>query len=73
MVTGVLWLIGIRANTLILLALGLVISGLISIFALSRTRDQASASIVGVFTRLNQRIDQSARAEDDTENPDAPA
>jgi len=64
-VAGVLWLVGIRANTLLLVALALVISGFISLFTLNRSRDAASTSVSGVFQRMNQRIDESARAEDE--------
>jgi len=63
-VTGLLWLIGVRTNTLLLIALGLVISGFISLVVLNRSRDAASASVVGVFSRINARIDASTRAED---------
>ena len=68
-VTAVLWLIGIRANVFFLLALGLVISGFISLFALNRTRDAASTSVSGTFSRINRRIEQSATAEDVTPEP----
>ena len=68
-VTAVLWLIGIRANVFFLLALGLVISGFISLFALNRTRDAASASVSGTFGRINRRIEQSATAEDSEPEP----
>ena len=66
-VTAVLWLIGIRVDIWVLLALGLAISGLISFFLLNRTRDDASSSLVGAFRRMNDRIDSSARAEDEAE------
>lgn len=68
-VTGLLWLIGIRANTFLLIALGLVISGFISLVVLNRSRDAASASVVGIFSRINQRIDESTRAEDVEPSP----
>ncbi|MCX6460313.1 MAG: DUF4229 domain-containing protein [Actinobacteria bacterium] len=68
-VTAVLWLVGIRANLFFLLALGLVISGFISLFALNRTRDDASASVSGAFSRINRRIEQSATAEDIEPDP----
>jgi len=64
-VAAVLWLVGIRSNTFLLVALALVISGFISLFALNRSRDAASTSVSGVFRKLNERIDESARAEDD--------
>jgi len=68
-VTAVLWLVGIRANLFFLLALGLVISGFISLFALNRTRDDASVSVSGAFSRINRRIEQSATAEDGELDP----
>jgi len=71
-VTGLLWLVGLRSNLLLLLALGLVISGFISLFVLNRARDDASASVVGMFRRMNDRIDAAARAEDDEPPPRAP-
>ena len=71
-VTVVLWLVGVRANLFLLLALGLVLSGFISLFALDRSRDAASTSVTGAFRRMNQRIEASARAEDDPVPDDAP-
>ena len=69
-VAGVLWLVGIRSNPLILVALALVISGFISLIALNRTRDAASVSVSSALSRMNDRIESSARAEDDlTEEP----
>jgi Protein of unknown function (DUF4229) len=70
-VTAVLWLVGVRANLFLLLALGLVLSGFISLFALDRSRDAASTSVTGAFGRMNQRIEASARAEDGP-SPDSP-
>ena len=64
-VAAVLWLVGIRSNPLILVALALVISGFISLVALNRTRDAASVSVSSAFGRMNERIEKSAQAEDD--------
>lgn len=64
-VVGVLWLIGIRSNPLLLVALALVISGFISMVVLNRSRDAASVSVASMFRRMNDRIDASARAEDE--------
>ena len=64
-VAAVLWLVGIRSNPLILVALALVISGFISLVALNRTRDAASVSVSSAFGRMNERIEKSAKAEDD--------
>ena len=64
-VTAVLWLIGLRANLVLTAALGLVLSGFLALFLLNRSRDAASVSVTGVFKRINERIDQSSRAEDE--------
>ena len=46
------------------LSLAILVSGAISIFALNRQRDAVSVGVSGFFTRLNDRIDASTRAED---------
>jgi len=46
------------------LSLAIIVSGAISIFALNRQRDAVSVGVSGFFTRLNDRIDASTRAED---------
>lgn len=56
------YLLGLRDLPLLLVAF--VGSGAISLFLLDRQRDALGSSVGGVFTRLNQRIDASARAED---------
>lgn len=47
------------------ISLAILVSGAISIFALNRQRDEVSAGVSGFFTRINERIDASTRAEDD--------
>jgi hypothetical protein len=61
-VAAVLYLLGLRDVWLILFAL--LISGVISAFALKGSREGASYGITGAVTRVNQRIEDSARAED---------
>ncbi len=62
-VLGVCYLLGARDLLLILLAI--VISGLASYVLLARQRDAMSAAVSERMRRLNERIDASARAEDD--------
>jgi hypothetical protein len=54
-----------RVRGLLLLALAVLISGLASYSLLSRQRDAMSASFGSWAQRLNRRIDERARAEDD--------
>ena len=60
---GVLYLLGLR-NILLLLVFAFLISGVISIFALNRTREVAAVGVVSAVQKVNHRIDESARAED---------
>ncbi len=46
------------------LALALLVSGAISLFALNRQRDEMSVGVASFFGRINARIDAAARAED---------
>jgi len=59
---GVLYLFQLRGFWLLLLSL--VVSGVISAFALNRARESAAGGFVDVVQRVNKRIDDSARAED---------
>lgn len=52
------------------IAAAIVISGLISIFMLNRQRDAMSSTVGAFFHRINERIDESARAEDVDEQPE---
>lgn len=61
-VFGLLALLGLRG--LALFGLGILISGGISLFVLDSARAGFSGSVSGYFSRLNQRIDDAARAED---------
>jgi hypothetical protein len=65
-----LWLAGARG--LLLLALALLISGIASIVLLSRQRDALSSSMVTRWRSINERIDASARREDENPEDDPP-
>ena len=62
-VLGLLYLVGARG--LLLVGLGLVISGIISFIVLSRQRDAMSGAISSRFSRARERLDQGTRAEDE--------
>ncbi len=49
----------------------LLVSGAISLVLLDRQRGRVGVAAAGFFGRLNERIEASARAEDDDEDPDA--
>ena len=59
---GVGYLVGLRG--VLLLVIGFLASGIVSIFVLSKTRDQLSASIFSGFQRVNKRIADAADKED---------
>ena len=61
-VGGLLYLVGVRDLWLILFAF--LISGVISAVVLSRSREGAAYGITTAISRVNARIDESARAED---------
>jgi len=52
--TGLMWL-----------AMSLMISGMISLFVLDGVRSQFGGRVSGFFQRLNRRIDDATRAEDE--------
>jgi Mn2+/Fe2+ NRAMP family transporter len=60
---GVLYLIGARG--LILLALALLISGLVSYVVLSKARDRMSASLNGRFAGMRSRVKEFGQRLDD--------
>ena len=60
---GLLYLIGARG--LLLVALALVISGIVSFVVLSRQRDAMSGVLVSRLRGFRERLDDGARAEDD--------
>lgn len=59
---GVGYLVGLRG--VLLLVMGFLASGIVSLFVLSKTRDQLSTSIFSVFQRVNKRIAAAADKED---------
>ena len=61
-VLGVLYLLG--ARELLLVVLGLVISGLLSFVLLRGQREALAASVLERRTRLSERMDQATTAED---------
>jgi hypothetical protein len=60
---GLLYLVG--ARDLLLVALALVISGIISFVVLSRQRDAMSGAIASRIGGFRERLNQGTRAEDD--------
>jgi hypothetical protein len=59
---GVGYLVGLRGA--LLLVMGFLASGIVSLFVLSKTRDQLSTSIFLGFQRVNKRIAAAAEKED---------
>ena len=60
---GLLYLAGARG--LLLVALALVVSGIVSFVVLSRQRDMMSGALASRLHRFREQIDEGARAEDD--------
>ena len=56
------YLVGLRGIALLLVSV--LTSGIVSLFVLSKTRDQLSASIFSGFQRVNKRIADAAEKED---------
>jgi len=56
------YLVGLRGIALLLVSV--LTSGIVSLFVLSRTRDQVSTSISGFFQGINNRISRAAEKED---------
>lgn len=69
-VGAVSYLLGLR--DILLLIVAFLVSGILSLVLLDRQRDAMGASVGGLFSRINARIDASAKAEDD-EEPQPPA
>lgn len=59
---ALLWLLGVRGFWLLLVAV--FVSGVISIFVLSRSRDQVSAALHDRVGTINRRLQERAAAED---------
>lgn len=49
---------------LLAIAVAIVVSGVVGFFLLDRSRDKASASVWGIFRRINERIERNALEED---------
>ena len=56
------YLVGLRGLTLIVI--GFLLSGIISLFVLNKSRDQFSKSIYNLGKKINKRIDAAAEKED---------
>ena len=54
---------------LIAAGVAVVISAVISMFLLDRTRDKASIGLWGIFRRIDERIERSRTAEDVDDDP----
>jgi len=59
---GVGYLLGLRG--ILLLLVGFLASGIVSLFVLSKTRDQLSTTIFSGFQSVNKRINAAAEKED---------
>ena len=59
---GVGYLVGLRG--VLLLLVGFLASGIVSLFVLSKTRDQLSTTIFSGFQSVNKRIAAAADKED---------
>ena len=59
---GLGYLAGLRGA--ILLILGFLGSGLVSLIVLNKQRSQLGSGIAGYFSRINARIDANSRKED---------
>lgn len=63
-VAALLFLLGLR-TWYVLLPVAVLVSGVLSIFVLNRTRDDASASLSGRLSAIKNRVDEATRAEDE--------
>jgi hypothetical protein len=61
---AVLYLLGLR-DPMWLLLFAFLISGIVSIFVLDRSREAAAGGVVGAVQKVNSRIEASASKEDD--------
>jgi Mn2+/Fe2+ NRAMP family transporter len=64
---GVLYLLGARG--LLLIALAVLVSGLVSLVLLSQQRDAMSATLMSAVRRGRRRIEESRTREDDPAAP----
>lgn len=61
-VAALLWIAGMRGFWLLLVAI--FVSGVVSVFVLSRSRDAASASLANRVSGVRRRMQQRTAAED---------
>jgi uncharacterized membrane protein len=61
-VAALLWIAGMRGFWLLLVAI--FMSGVVSVFVLSRSRDAASASVANRVSKVRQRMNERTAAED---------
>ncbi|HJU96359.1 MAG TPA: DUF4229 domain-containing protein [Jiangellaceae bacterium] len=61
-VAALLWIAGMRGFWLLLIAI--FVSGVVSVFVLSRSRDAASASLANRVSEVRRRMQQRTAAED---------
>jgi hypothetical protein len=61
-VAALLWIVGLRDFWLVLFAI--LGSGIISIFALSKSRDAASVALANRVSKIKGRMDERTAAED---------
>ncbi len=59
----VAYLFGLR--TVMLAAVSFIVSGVLSLVLLNRQRDALGQSVGGLFSRINARIDENSRKEDE--------
>jgi Protein of unknown function (DUF4229) len=60
---ALLWIIGLRGFALLLFAV--LLSGIVSLFVLNRSRDELSTALVGRQQRIRQRLADRTAAEDE--------
>jgi Mn2+/Fe2+ NRAMP family transporter len=63
-VAALLWIIGWPGDTFLLLIVALLISSILSIFVLSKSRDALSATLVNRQEKIKRRIAERQAAED---------
>lgn len=60
-VAALLWIVGVRGFWLLL---AIFVSGVVSVFVLSRSRDAASASLANRVSHVRRRMNERTAAED---------
>ncbi|MGH8775373.1 MAG: DUF4229 domain-containing protein [Jiangellaceae bacterium] len=62
-VTALLWIVGVQELWLLVLA-SIFLSGVVSVFVLSRSRDAASAALDRRMSQIKRRMNERTAAED---------